>query len=253
MNFSIFRFSLRFFTRWYVCGPTAWLWGLVFLAPLHGLAQEFPDAPPFANFFKTTDSQTPWEFEEKREGVNLFTRPVAGEQLREYKFLTLLQVPFDTVVKVMTSLESFDRWLSPTVKDWKIARWENDSIAIIYFRADMPNPIRDQDVVLRTQIMRPAPGLLQVVFSSAADELPEVPGINRVPRCNLSWNFRILSNGYVGLSYLGSITPGGKFPPEFATDILLKVPFENVDGLRVFLEQNALTGKPEPARQATGG
>lgn len=205
------------------------------ISVVYGQQAEYAETPPFANFFRATDAQVPWEFEQKQAGVNLFTRPIAGEQLREYKFLTLLQTPFDTVVRVMTALESFDRWLSPTVKDWRIVRWESDTTAIVYFRADLPAPVRDQDVVLRAMILRPAPTIIQVAFASVSGLLPEVPGVNRVPRCNLSWNFRALPNGFVGLSYLGSITPGGIFPAEFATNILLKVPFENVDGLRNYL------------------
>lgn len=215
---------------------------LVLLCGVSALAQaqEQAEPLPFTNFFKTTDNATPWEFQEKRDGVNMFTRPVAGEQLREYKFLTLLNTPFDTIEKVMASLERYNEWLSPSVQDWKVVSKENDSTAIVYFRADMPAPIKDQDVVLRVTIRRPLPSIYQVAFASVDGILPANDRCNRVIRCNLSWNFRALPNGIVGLTYMGSITPSGYFPPDFSTKILLKVPFENVDGLRKYIN------KPQP-------
>lgn len=210
------------------------------------IAQEAAEPLPFEHFFKTTDTETPWEFQEKREGVNMFTRPVKDEPLREYKFLSLMTVPFDTVKHVMASLETYDKWLSSTVKDWKVVKRDNDSSMIVYFRADMPAPIKDQDVVLRVNIYRQNDKMFQVAFSSVDDVLPHTSHCNRVLRCNLTWNFRSLPNGFVGLTYMGSITPSGYFPPDFSTKILLKVPFENVDGLRKRLESanlNAINHK----------
>jgi hypothetical protein len=67
---------------------------------------------------------------------------------------------------------------------------------------------------------------------AAPEFIPEVEGFIRIKRWDAAWIIEVVDDNSVRVSYLGTVSDPDKLPEKYADEVMTRVPYDCVLGLR---------------------
>lgn len=189
---------------------------------------------------------TPWEVTKEKDGVIARTRRVEGEPLKEFKIMTVIDVPLDSVRKILSHPEWFPKFM-PSVPEMRVIDTLPGGSKIVYYTINMPMGAPDRDGITQQDCADMTDGFLLRILSRP-DYIPENENYIRLKRSDLMWIARQLGPTQTEVTYMGSTSAGGKLPLWLANMAIDKIPYENVLGLKHLLEQQYVPAFPAPQK-----
>lgn len=173
--------------------------------------------------------ESEWELERDREGIQIFTRSVAGSPYKEVKSLSIIEgVSLTSLVALIEDAEACPQWADKCAESYLIER-VSETESLIYTHNDMPFPVKDRDVVASVKWTQD-PETLQVTMTSTAvsDGVEEKRGRLRLKQANAIWQFSPQPNGSIEILNQAHINPGSSIPGWVTNMLLVDTPFETM-------------------------
>ncbi|MEM7077443.1 MAG: START domain-containing protein [Pseudomonadota bacterium] len=181
------------------------------------------------------DVAAEWELKRDRDGIAVFTTPVAGSKFKAVKATMTVESSLNALVALVQDTGACPEWAAHC-KAAEVIDQVNDQEMFVYTLNDMPWPVSDRDAVAHVRWQQD-PETLQIVMSAtlAPDKAPRVKGNVRLTYGETSWEFAPAQDGQVIVTSRAHIDPGGATPAWLTNRLLVDAPFDTLRGMRSLL------------------
>lgn len=170
-----------------------------------------------------------WDLERDRDGIQIFTRSVAGSPYKEVKSVTQIEdVSLASLVALIEDAEACPQWADKCAESYLVERL-SETESLVYTHNDMPFPVSDRDVVARV-LWNQDPQSLQVTMKSTAVSagVEKKRGRLRLTEANATWQFTPRPDGSIEIMNQAHINPGSSIPGWVTNMLLVDTPFETM-------------------------
>jgi hypothetical protein len=171
-----------------------------------------------------------WEKEFTKEGITVYTRPVEGSSLREFRGEGIIDAPLEVCRNVIDDTESHTKWRPDCIEAKSFKSEGKDFFS--YNETKAPWPVSNRDVVIKTQITETKQ---KVVYNFTAvdrqDLMPLKDGVVRMTRLTGMWILE-RKGDKTHVTYQASVDPGGSIPSWLANKTSKDQPYKSLLGLR---------------------
>jgi hypothetical protein len=110
---------------------------------------------------------------------------------------------------------------------------ESEAVSYIYHRTNVPWPLSDRDVVLRSEVEIVEPGRLVFVrFRSESARVPLVDGVVRLATLAGFYRLEAMAPAHTSVEYRVDVEPGGNIPAWVGHRATRTLPLTTILGLR---------------------
>jgi len=177
-----------------------------------------------------------WELNRDTEGVKVFTRPVAGSGIKEFKGVAEIPAPAERIVTFIRDSDHFKDWFPSTPESKLLDR--QGAVSYQYSVMDAPWPVSDRDNVLRSVLERdPASGAIQINVTAAPDFYPEQTDRVRVRKARGFWRIEPLEKNRSRVTFSMHLEPGGGVPEWLSNARVVESPYEALINLRAAMRR----------------
>jgi ribosome-associated toxin RatA of RatAB toxin-antitoxin module len=172
-----------------------------------------------------------WSLERQQDGIDVFTRPVAGSNIKAFKGEGLVDADIEIVLRVIRDSDHYQDWF-PNCPESKLLE-RAGAVSYQYSVTAAPWPVDDRDNIFRSVLERDATtGRIEISITAAPEAYPIQPGRVRVQRANGSWQLEPAANGSTRVAFTMHLEPGGGVPSWMVNARILSTPFEAITNLR---------------------
>jgi len=173
-----------------------------------------------------------WTLEKQQDGISVYTRPVAGSGIKEFKGEAEISSPVDAILRVLRDSDGFKDWFPNCPESKLLAREEN--VSYQYSVMSTPWPLSDRDNIFRSETRRsPGSGVVVIEVTAAPDYSPERGGRVRVRKARGSWKLEPVAKDRTRVTFTMHLEPGGGIPEWMINARVVGTPFEALTNLRV--------------------
>jgi len=179
----------------------------------------------------STSAAAEWVLDKQENGIDVYTRPVVGSGIKEFKGTKELKASLESVLFVLRDSDGFKNWF-PNTPESKLLDRTND-VAHQYSVMDAPWPVSDRDNVFRSVTQRDeATGVVIIHVTADPDYYPEQDGRVRVRKANGSWRLDPVDAERTRVTFTMHLEPGGGIPQWLVNARVVATPFEALTNLR---------------------
>lgn len=188
----------------------------------------FPANPTFEN---VADSN--WKLKKVVDGISVFTRDVAGSNLKELKITMVFKnTRLSSIMAVLDDAAGYKDWLYKCAEAKNVERVDQYETTD-YYLFDFPWPLSDRDLYSNTKVSQdPSSKVVLIETHAVADRYSENEDAVRVVDHENSWQFTPLPNGDVELLYKAHSNPGGSIPDWMVNMVIDKGPTTSMKNLK---------------------
>lgn len=168
-----------------------------------------------------------WHLEKDKDQIQIYTREVAGKQLKELKVVTHFNVNAHTFVAFISDISAQPKYLYNCLAS-KLLKSNSEKEHIYYQQTGLPWPCTNRDGVYK-QLVQPdlKNNVVYIRIESLGKYLPEKDGFVRVPSLTAFWKLNILPDNTLLAEYQLSLDPGGLVPSWLVNMFIDKAPYES--------------------------
>lgn len=179
--------------------------------------------------------QDGWKNVMNKNGIKVFTRPVAGSDFDEFKGVATIDVDINVIDRVLQDVPSAPEWMHNCIKAELLERTENRTV--LYQVTKAPWPVSSRDLVVESirnvdgdRIVRKMKIVKHPKAPKATDDLV------RVPKLKGSWTLTKKGNA-THVVYQIQMDPGGTLPTWLANSASKDLPFHTLSGLKKIVKK----------------
>lgn len=197
-----------------------------------------------------------WQLASHEPGLTLYTRTVAGQDLKDFRGVVRVKAPMRQVVQVLADADSMPQWFF-NLREARFLELNGNDNSFLYFVIKGMWPVSDRDAVVRLHLEQDAKTLALTLSATAApDHYPPMRNRVRMPRLLASWTVTPVSATETDIRLDGHADPGGAIPVWMANLVVVELPRVTLKNLRKRLESSsldsaALNADPRIARLLT--
>jgi len=162
------------------------------------------------------------------EKVYVYTRPIKGQVLKQFKGITTLDASLLSTFKAISDLSNASNWMYNN-KQSKFITGKNGN-PYIYVQIAGPGPVADRDTVLKNSVTQEN-GIITINNVSAKGQLKEQSGHKRMTNVASTWILEPISPEQTKLTFIGHAEPGGLIPNWVANLVVSKMPSVSLKNL----------------------
>ena len=179
----------------------------------------------------TRAAEVSWRLDREQDGIVVYTRPVEGSGIREFKGSALVAASVDSIRALLRDANHFKDWFPNTIESRLLDREGN--VAYQYSVLDLPWPVSDRDNVFRSETETDsATGRISIRVTAAPDYHPEQPERVRVRRALGQWLLEPVSPAETQVTFTMHLEPGGGVPQWLINTQVVETPFDALTNLR---------------------
>ena len=176
-------------------------------------------------------AEVSWRLDREQDGIVVYTRPVEGSGIREFKGSALVAASVDSIRALLRDANHFKDWFPNTIESRLLDREGN--VAYQYSVLDLPWPVSDRDNVFRSETETDsATGRISIRVTAAPDYHPEQPERVRVRRALGQWLLEPVSPAETQVTFTMHLEPGGGVPQWLINTQVVETPFDALTNLR---------------------
>lgn len=180
-------------------------------------------------------TEADWVLAQDEDRIQLYTRPIADSDFFEVKATALINAPITVVATAMGDGEGCEEW-RPMCKSSEILSTLSDTEQLVYMVLDLPWPVADRDMVIRSIAhIDAATRTVTVQLESASSEHPEQDYVRAVT--NGRYEIQALGEEQVELTYIMHTDLGGDLSADMINPRLVSTTYEDIKRLQDLAEQ----------------
>jgi hypothetical protein len=173
-----------------------------------------------------------WSLDKQGNGIEVYTRPVAGSGIKEFKGTAEVDADVEAIMGVLRDSAGFKNWFPNTTESKLLAREGN--VSHQYSVMGAPWPVSNRDNVLRSEWTQDeATGVVDITIVAAPDYYPVQEGRVRVRNANGTWKLEPSGAQKTRVTFTMHLDPGGGIPTWLINTRVVETPFEALTNLRV--------------------
>lgn len=184
--------------------------------------------------FVVPDLLVEWTLKKDKDGVKIYTRPVEGSALKEFKGVVNIRTTAQAAKALILDLESYTEWQHNCIQS-KILHINNENDIYGYSLTDAPWPVQDREAIVRTQVSEKE-GIITLKMTCTPDYIKANDGVVRIPTMNGFWRITPLKDGMVEVLQQVHASPGGRIPDWLANSAVVDTPFQTLLNMKRRLE-----------------
>lgn len=191
-------------------------------------------------------AQESWTLEKDDDGIQVYTRAVEGETIREIRAVTRIPARLSAVVAVLDDVAAAPQ-LTDVVRESSILQRQSATRSQVYQVLKMPWPLDDRDLVNQREIHQDSVTLAVTISNIAIPEAaPTKDGRVRIRKSRQQWLLTPERNGEVVAEMLALTDPNGSIPASAINAMSVGSPFRTLQNLRE-MAQSAKYRQASPA------
>jgi ribosome-associated toxin RatA of RatAB toxin-antitoxin module len=173
-----------------------------------------------------------WELKKEEDGITVYTREVAGTDIKEFKASTKLSSPIEKIYRVLLDVDNYPAWIEDVVNARKIFQ-AGDSLGM-YYQLNLPWPMKDRDLAMVTHIKNNEDSsiLLQIVGTSKL--VAENDDFIRIKEAKGQWLISPLTGDETEVTYRFLADPEGFLPAWVINIFIIDGPFKTLENLEEY-------------------
>ena len=177
-----------------------------------------------------------WTLAKNEDGVEIYTREVAGSVFKEFRGTARVPAPLAVVVDWYQDPSTYTEWIDRCAEARRVE--SSPGATANYLRFDFPFPATDRDVVLRgtPSVTSPTERVFEV--ENVDGSVPETSGVVRVPMVRSRWVFRSHGDDATDVIYSQHMDAGGKLPAFLVNRAAVDNPHNTLRGLARYAARN---------------
>lgn len=181
-----------------------------------------------------------WKLRLVRNEISVYSNKIPGSPIDELKGECVLDAPLEVVAQVMLDVPAYPEW----VADCREARkfdCTDLTTCKLYFTLDMPWPVRDRDIVLRssTEIFMSEGRIVGTVDALSEELVPKQKNRVRITSMYGKWFFERISPDKTAAAFVCWADPAGYVPPFIVNLASLDIPYRTLLGLKAMVKKEA--------------
>lgn len=181
--------------------------------------------------FSFLQAQKDWLLEKDKDGVQIFTRKLDHHKVKEFKAITYTSKSVSDLEKLIKDVEHYPDWVY-SVSFGELLEEDGDS-RILYYIFDVPWPVSDRDMVIKSFKTQDEFGNLKFNINLVKDYKPEISGYVRMKEVFGSWTF-IPEGDNTKIIYQFYGDPSGNLPAWLVNMFIVEGPYETMVNLRKY-------------------
>jgi len=178
-----------------------------------------------------------WRLERDRDGIQIYSRAVAGSPIRAVKGIVKIRAELAEVVALLQNPE-----LRPSWDEMCKESYRHDSpttgVERIYVHHDLPWPVTDRDMLLLTEWHTDTvTGVVSMSARAVAGGVPEYKNRVRVINAENRWRIIPLSDSEQELIAEMHADPAGPIPAWLLNWLSIDAPFKTLQQVKAVLEK----------------
>jgi hypothetical protein len=175
-----------------------------------------------------------WSLEKQEDGITVYTRSVAGSDIKEFKGNGIVEADLESVLAVLRDSDRYQDWF-PECPESKLLSREGN-VSHQYSVTAAPWPVDDRDNIFRTVLSRDeTTGAVGISIGAAPRFYPEQPGRVRVQNAEGSWRLEPEGDQRTRVVFTMHLEPGGGIPAWLINRRIVSTPFGAISNLRAFV------------------
>lgn len=173
-----------------------------------------------------------WEFIKERDGIKIYTRKEANNELKSFKGMADLHTDMDKVCSLIGNAKKFD-WWDKSITEIKVLSYELGKYIQYYLVYDVPWPLSDRDLVVDARItIDPVTGIETIYAQPLPNVIPEKPNLVRIKKYWQKWTIQPAGQNNVHVVLEGFVDPGGNVPAWLYNMVITETPLKVIREVR---------------------
>ncbi|MGJ8669971.1 MAG: START domain-containing protein [Oceanococcus sp.] len=180
-----------------------------------------------------------WVLERDKDGIQVYSREVAGSALRAVRAQTQVKATLTSAVALLRDVPARPNWDTMCEQAYIHEQSSSDE-ELIYLHNDLPWPVTDRDMVLkRVWSFSPSGDFARVQETAVAGVIPVDPKKVRLETVDGFWEVSKLEQGLTQLRTQAHLEPGGPLPSWLINRLSVQAPYDILQRIREQLELGA--------------
>jgi hypothetical protein len=185
--------------------------------------------------FATDASNADWALQQDDGRIQVFTRPVAGSPFLEVKATALINAPIADIASQMGDGEGCVEW-RVMCKSSEVLSVDSDTERKVYMVLDMPWPVADRDMVMRSIAdIDTAAKTVTVQLQDASSKYPEQDYVRAVS--NGQYQMKALGEEQVEFTYIMHTDLGGDLSADLINPRVVESTYADIKQLQLLAEK----------------
>jgi hypothetical protein len=179
-------------------------------------------------------NDAPWTLEKEDGGIALYSRPVADSPFLAVKAVATIDAPAEKVAHLLGDGNGCSAWRA-MCKSSEVLSAVSDSESLVYLVLDLPWPVSDRDLVVRSIAHVDAQSqTLHVKLESASDKHP----VQDYVRAESSgeYELKVIGAAQSQFTYIQHTDIGGDLSPDMINPSLISETFADIRRLQELAE-----------------
>jgi hypothetical protein len=194
----------------------------------------------FISFFTSSNpvfAQDNWSLSVNREGIQVYTRPIANSKIKAIKVVTNLQATSSQLVAAILDIQTCNEWVYHSTENVLIK--QISPLELIYYsRVDVPWPVEDRDYVVHIEVeQHPQTRVITVNSPCIPGYVAEKKNIVRISHTVGKWTITPIGKNQVRAEYMLEVDPMGSIPAWLTNLFATKGPLETFRNLKVHVQK----------------
>lgn len=173
-----------------------------------------------------------WKTEFSKNGVTVYTRAVAGSDIKEFKGIGVIDAPVEVVNNVLDDIPNLANWMPDCLVSRIVEKKSNDYM-ILYQVIKTPWPLNSRDFTFETKITKEKDKITRTVKAVPHPSYPPSGNYVRITNMTGMWTLIKQDNGTKTLAiYQIKTDPAGNIPVAVANTTSKKLPYETISRLK---------------------
>lgn len=191
--------------------------------------------PALLLFSAPASAQDDWKLTKDTEGIQLYTREVPGQVLKNFRGVMQIDAPLRQVAAMLADVPAMPEWFFMLEE----SRWlKGDKVDDSYVYLSMKGiwPVSPRDVVVHVKVRQdPVTLTIHADVESEDGILPHQDGFVRLPNMRAKWRLTPVNPRHTEIEISGSADPGGLIPTAIANFAVTVLPEQTLKKMRVHL------------------
>lgn len=177
-----------------------------------------------------------WKLEKDADGIQVYTRAVAGESIREIRAVTEVSARLTSVVAALEDVSAMSQ-LSDVISEAMVLTQQSATRSQVYSVLKMPWPLDDRDMVNQREVRQDSVTLAVAITSIAAPgAVPPKKGRVRIQKSRQEWRLTPQGGERVRAEMRALTDPNGPIPASVINAMSVGTPFKSMQQLRALVQ-----------------
>ena len=185
--------------------------------------------------FITPEFEAKWTLKKDKNGVQIYTRPIEGSPLKEFKGIVNIRTTAEAAKKLLLDLPSYTEWNHNCIES-SILKINNENDIIGVTLTDAPWPVQDREAIVQTIVVEKN-GSFYLNMNALPKYTKAKDGVVRVPKMTGFWKITTNDDGTIEVLQQVHASPGGRIPDWLANSAVVDTPYNTLLNMKRRLEK----------------